>query len=41
MQASLEALSADKEILEERLANEKVCEIISGAYYYNYYTTVR
>ena len=27
---SMEALSADKKFLEERLANEKVCEIISG-----------
>ena len=26
----MEALSADKKILEERLANEKVCENISG-----------
>ena len=31
MRHSMAALSADKKILEEWLANEKVCEIISGA----------
>ena len=31
MRHSMEAISADKKILEERLAKEKVCEIISGA----------
>ena len=31
MRHSMEALSADKKILEERLAKEKVCAIISGA----------
>ena len=30
MRHSIEALSADKKILEESLANEKVCENISG-----------